>query len=323
VSLTTFFEMSSQKKLSKPFRAQQRYAIAGVPVNCITIEDASTQIIDVLRKRSATAPFLIMGPNAHLVTVAQKDFRLLEALNASALNVPDGISVLLASRILGGRIPARVPGGELMEYLCRDAARYGLRAFFLGGLPEAATLASLQIQRRYPALSIAGTYCPPRGFDRDPMECAHIRQLITEAAPDLLFVAFGVPRQEIWMHENCPTLPIGAAMSVGAAFDTQSGLRKRAPRWTHKLGMEWLYRLLKEPRRLWSRYLIGNPHFFYLVLRQRFLYGRSAARDKALPFPRPDLKPTPDLPPPKTACESAKDRSASIALPHQKKRTHA
>ena len=275
-------DRNSQRKLSKPFRARQ-HAIAGVPVHCLTIEEASTQIVDVLRQRSAATPFLIMGPNAQLITVAQRDFPLLAALHASALNVPDGISVVLASRILG-RIVARVPGGELMEHLCRDSARCGLRVFFLGGLPEAAKLASQQIQQRYPALQVAGAYCPPRGFEHDPMECAHIRQLITEAAPDLLFVALGVPKQEIWMHQNCSTLPIGAAMSVGAAFDTQSGLRLRAPRWTHSLGLEWLYRLVREPRRLWRRYLIGYPHFFYLVLRQRFLYGRSAARDSALPF---------------------------------------
>lgn len=301
-------DRSRQKKLSKPFRVRQ-HAIAGVPVHCLTIEQASTQIIDVLRRHSAGTPFLIMGPNAQLITVAQRDYRLLEALHASALNVPDGNSVVLASRILGGNIVARVPGGELMEHLCRDSARCGLRVFFLGGLPEAAKLASQQIQRLYPALQVAGAYCPPRGFEHDQMECAHIRQLLTEAAPDLLFVALGVPKQEIWMHQNCSTLPIGAAMSVGAAFDTQSGLRQRAPRWTQSLGLEWLYRLMCEPRRLWRRYLIGNPHFFYLVLRQRFLYGRSAARENALPFPSPKPRSEPESYSSETACNQIRTES--------------
>jgi N-acetylglucosaminyldiphosphoundecaprenol N-acetyl-beta-D-mannosaminyltransferase len=287
VSLSPFLtpKMISHKKSSKPFRTLQRCSIAGVAVDQITLEDASTQIIEVIRQRLNAAPFLIMGPNAQLITLAQKDLLFSEALRASALNVPDGISVVLASKLLGRRVPMRVPGGELMESLCRKAAQHGLSVFFLGGLPGAAAMTSFQFQRRYPALSISGAYCPPRGFERDPMERAHIRQLITEAAPDLLFVAFGAPKQEIWMHENCPSLSIGAAMSVGAAFDTHSGLRKRAPRWTHRLGMEWLYRLVHEPRRLWRRYLIGNSYFLFLVLKQRFLYGRSVDRETSLPFP--------------------------------------
>jgi len=240
------------------------------------MEEAAAQIIDALRQRPAGSPFLIMGPNAHLVTLAQRDSRFLKALNASTFNVPDGISVVLASKLLGPKISSRVPGGELMERLCLEAARHDLTVFFLGGLPGAAAQASLQLQKRYPSLSVVSAYCPPHNFEHDPMELAYIRQLITEATPDLLFVAFGAPKQEIWMHENCLTLPIGAAMSVGAAFDTQAGLRKRAPRWTHRLGMEWLYRLLREPRRLWRRYLIGNTYFIYLVLKQRVLHCRPA-----------------------------------------------
>jgi N-acetylglucosaminyldiphosphoundecaprenol N-acetyl-beta-D-mannosaminyltransferase len=277
--------MIHQKAVSKSLHMLPRCIIAGIPVDCITMEEAAVQIVNALRKRPTTEPFLIMGPNAHIVTLAQKDARFFDALHTSALNVPDGISVVLASKILGREISTRLPGGELMERLCLEAAHSGLSVFFLGGLPGAAIQASQQLQRRYPALSVAGAYCPPCGFEHDPMENAHIRQLITEAAPDLLFVAFGAPKQEIWMLENCPTLPIGAAMSVGAALDTQAGMRKRAPHWTHKLGMEWLYRFLHEPRRLWRRYLIGNTHFLYLVLRQRLLYGKLVRKDNNFSSP--------------------------------------
>lgn len=287
MSLTLFLtpELTKPPKASKPFKTLRRCTISEVPVDCITLEDAATQIITVLRQPSMMAPFLIMGPNAQIITLAQKDCRLYDALLASALNVPDGISTVLASRFLGSKIDARAPGGELMELLCRDAALHSLSVFFLGGLPEAAALASLHLQRRYPGLSIAGAYCPPHGFENDPIESARIRAMITDATPDLLFVAFGAPKQEIWMHENCPTLPIGAAMSVGAAFDTHAGLRKRAPCWTHKIGLEWLYRLAMEPRRLWRRYLIGNTRFIYLVLKQRFLYGRFMEREDLSTLP--------------------------------------
>jgi N-acetylglucosaminyldiphosphoundecaprenol N-acetyl-beta-D-mannosaminyltransferase len=278
MSLVEFFnsDVSHLKRLSRPLHTPLRCTIATVPVDRLTLDEATAQIIDVLRQRTAPGPFLIMGPNAQLVTLAQSNPRFAEALRASALNIADGISVVLASMLLGRPISERTTGGDLMERLCSESARHGLRVFFLGGLPGAAHQSAIRLQRRYPALSIAGTYCPPLGFEHDSMEGAHVRQLIVEAEPDLLFVAFGAPKQEIWMRENCPTLPIGAALSVGAAFDTQAGLRRRAPRWTHRLGMEWLYRLIREPRRLWRRYLIGNTYFLCLVMKQLYVYGRFA-----------------------------------------------
>jgi len=274
MSLRAFLEQGLRQPKRMPLSSTRRCTIVDVPIDRLTMDEAATAVLDGLRNSFGKAPILIMGPNAQLITLAQKDIRFYRALRASSLNVPDGISVVLASRLLGIKIPERVPGGELMERLCREAADHKLSIFLLGGLPGAAVEAALRLQDRYPALSIAGVYCPPRGFEHDSIESAHIHQLITKSSPDLLFVALGAPRQEMWMLQNCPSLPVGAAMSVGAAFDTLAGLRRRAPLWTQKLGMEWLYRLVQEPRRLWRRYLIGNTQFIYLVLRQLFLFGR-------------------------------------------------
>jgi N-acetylglucosaminyldiphosphoundecaprenol N-acetyl-beta-D-mannosaminyltransferase len=189
-------------------------------------------------------------------------------MQAADLAVPDGVSVVIASRLLRVPIPERVTGGDLMERLCAEAALYGLRVFFLGGLPDAASLASLNLRLRYPGLKVCGTYCPPVGFENDPAELAHIRNVINRHEPDLLFVAFGAPKQEIWMQENRDHLRVGAILPVGAAFDTQSGLRRRAPVIFRRLGLEWFFRLAMEPRRLWRRYLIGNAQFLVLVFRQ-------------------------------------------------------
>ena len=230
-------------------------------------------------------PLLIMGPNAQLVTLAARQPRFAEALRSADLCVPDGISIVLAARLLGQPVPERVPGGELMERLCLESARHGLSVFFLGGLPGAAEGAARRFASRSPGFRLAGTYCPPPGFENDPFECARIRRRITQAKPDLLCVAFGAPRQELWMRETCPTLPIGAAISVGAALDTQSGLRRRAPAWTHRIGCEWLYRLVREPRRLWKRYLIGNTHFLWIVARE---WRRQAMSGR--PGPKPVLR---------------------------------
>jgi len=231
------------------------------------MNEAVAWVVRLMLHRGAF-PLLIMGPNAQLVTLASAKPRFARALHAAHLNVPDGISVVLASRLLGAPISERVTGGELMERLCEECARHGMSVFFLGGLPGAAVGAAESLRRRYPALRIAGCYCPPPGFENDSLESATVRRVVGKSAPDLLCVAFGAPRQEIWMHENCSTLPIGAAISVGAALDTCAGLRKRAPRWTHNTGLEWLYRLLREPRRLWRRYLLGIPQFLAIVARQ-------------------------------------------------------
>jgi N-acetylglucosaminyldiphosphoundecaprenol N-acetyl-beta-D-mannosaminyltransferase len=249
-------------------RRPARFIMHQAPIDRVSMEFSAAWVVQEMKDRSARSPILIMGPNAQLVTLAATNPRFAKALQAADLSVPDGISVVLASRVLGKPIPERVPGGELMERLCAESAEYGLSVFFLGGLPGGATGTALKLARRYPGLKIAGTYCPPFGFENDVAESAKIRELVSEAAPDLLCVAFGAPKQEIWMYDNYRSLPIGAAIAVGAALDTQAGLRKRAPRWTQKLGVEWLYRLAREPRRLWRRYLFGNTRFILLVLRQ-------------------------------------------------------
>jgi N-acetylglucosaminyldiphosphoundecaprenol N-acetyl-beta-D-mannosaminyltransferase len=245
-----------------------RFYFDGIPVDRISLPYAAAWIMYALQRPGSRAPLLIMGPNAQLLTLAARQPRFAAALRSADLAVPDGISVVLAARLLNQPVPARVTGGELMERLCAEAARHNLSVFFLGGLPRAAEKTARKFQRLYPGFRVAGTCCPPLGFENDPVQCARVRQSIANATPDLLCVAFGAPKQEIWMAENCPTLPIGAAISVGAALDTQAGLRKRAPKWTHRLGLEWLYRLVHEPRRLWRRYLIGNTHFLWLVARE-------------------------------------------------------
>lgn len=247
-----------------PLQRPSRLHLAGVPIDRLTMRDSLAWISSQLRA-DRLRPLLVMGPNAHIISTAQRSPQFRSALAAADLCVPDGVSVLLAGRILGKPIPERVTGGDFMEQLCALAARDHLSAFFLGGLPGAAEGAAAALKRRYPGLRVT-CYCPPAGFEDDPAELETVLDTIRAAAPDILCVAIGVPRQEIWMYRNCPSLPIRLAISVGAALDTQAGLRRRAPAWTHKLGIEWAYRLAREPRRLWRRYLIGNTHFLCLVL---------------------------------------------------------
>jgi N-acetylglucosaminyldiphosphoundecaprenol N-acetyl-beta-D-mannosaminyltransferase len=245
-----------------------RFILGRIPVDRITMDYAAVLMVEALLHRGEAPPLTVVGPNAHLVTMAERDGRFAEAMRDADLAVPDGISVVMASRLLGVPIPERVTGGDLMGRMCEEAAHYGFRVFFLGGLPGAAVSAGHHLRTRYPALQICGTCCPPLGFENDPWELERIRTAIADAAPDLICVAFGAPKQEIWMQENRGILHAGAILAVGAALDTQAGLRQRAPRFFQAVGLEWLFRLGMEPRRLWRRYLIGNARFVLLVFRQ-------------------------------------------------------
>jgi N-acetylglucosaminyldiphosphoundecaprenol N-acetyl-beta-D-mannosaminyltransferase len=269
---------------AQPYLAscQPRFELNRIPIDRVSLDHAAASVIQTLKDRASHTPLLIMGPNAQLITLAAKQPRFAQALRSAGLSVPDGISVVLAARLLGQPVTERVTGGDLMERLCVESARHNLSVFFLGGLPGAAELTARKFERLNPGFRTAGVSCPPPGFERDPVECDRIRRQISAARPDLLCVAFGAPKQEIWMMENCPSLPIGAAISVGAALDTQSGLRKRAPKWTHGIGLEWLYRLVCEPRRLWRRYLIGNTEFILLVGRQWWRQSRHERIDRGV-----------------------------------------
>jgi N-acetylglucosaminyldiphosphoundecaprenol N-acetyl-beta-D-mannosaminyltransferase len=255
---------SAMERLPRP----PRFVLGRVPVDRISMEYAAVLVTEALVHRGELPPLTIVGANAQLVTLAERDPRFAEAMRQADLSVPDGVSVVMASRLLGEPIPERVTGGDLMERMCREAAYLGFSVFFLGGLPGAAEMAAFNLRERFPGLQICGTYCPPCGFENDASEQARILREVERRDPDLLCVAFGAPKQEIWMQENRLRLRVGAILPVGAAFDTQAGLRRRAPRWMQRLALEWFFRLMMEPRRLGRRYLVGNTQFIALVLRQ-------------------------------------------------------
>lgn len=261
-----------------------RFILGRVPVDRISMDYAAILLVEALLHRGDFPTLTVVGPNAQLVTLAQKDQLFAEAVQKADLSVPDGMSVVMASRLLGVPIPERVTGGDLMERMCAEAAHYGFRVFFLGGLPGAAEMAAFNLRERFPGLNICGTYCPPFGFENDPAELFWIEKVVEEAKPDLLCVAFGAPKQEIWMQRHRDRLNVGVILPVGAAFDTQAGLQRRAPQWMQRNALEWLFRVIMEPRRLWRRYLIGNTHFIFLTLRQWAREKRAAWRERHTPI---------------------------------------
>jgi N-acetylglucosaminyldiphosphoundecaprenol N-acetyl-beta-D-mannosaminyltransferase len=236
--------------------------ILGVRVDAVQIPDVIAQMEEWIRERNTCRYIAVTG--MHGVTEAQHDARFKTILNSAALVVPDGMPLVWLSRLRGRGLKRRVYGPELMLRFCEETVRRGYRHFLYGGaagVPEklAETLAS-----RFPGVEVAGTYSPPfRPLTEE--EDAQIVASIRQAAPDVLWVGLSTPKQERWMHEHRERLNVPVLVGVGAAFDINSGRIRQAPRWMREHGLEWLFRLLQEPRRLWRRYLLGGSQFLFYV----------------------------------------------------------
>jgi N-acetylglucosaminyldiphosphoundecaprenol N-acetyl-beta-D-mannosaminyltransferase len=221
-------------------------------------------------------PQYVVTPNAQHVVLLAGDKHLRTTYADAAFVLPDGISLILAGRFLGQNIQHRISGVDMFEALCRRAAREGMRVFLLGGRPGSAEKAVEKLLAKSPGLIISGICCPPMGFENDPVQQGEVEAQIRAARPHLLFVALGAPKQEYWMYEHSRSLGVPIAMGVGGSFEMVGGIVNRAPGWVQNMGIEWLYRLVREPRRLWRRYLIGNVQFGFIVLRQWLRLRRSS-----------------------------------------------
>lgn len=201
--------------------------------------------------------------NPEFIMTVRRHPAFAEALAAADLCTPDGVGVLWAARLAGVRLAERVTGSDGIHLICERAAAQGWRVFLLGAAPGIAERAAAELVRLYPGLPVAGTYAGSPSETDWPQ----IRQRLTAAHPDLLFVAYGHPRQDIWIHQHGKELPAAVALGVGGAFDFVAGTAPRAPFWLRRLGLEWLYRLARQPWR-WRR-MAALPLFALLVLLAR------------------------------------------------------
>jgi N-acetylglucosaminyldiphosphoundecaprenol N-acetyl-beta-D-mannosaminyltransferase len=212
--------------------------------------------------------YICCAPASSLV-FARDDPALRFALDRAAIVTPDGMGVVYAARLLGEAIKDRVYGPDLMLAQCARAAANGQRIWLYGGFDESA-LAALRdaLVKRFPGLQIAGSHSPPHR-PLTPDEADLLTAKINRDAPDIVWVGLGSPKQEIWMHDIRADLSAPVLCGVGAAFDFIAGRVPQAPRWAQRVGIEWAYRLMREPRRLGRRYLRTLPRFALLVMRQR------------------------------------------------------
>jgi N-acetylglucosaminyldiphosphoundecaprenol N-acetyl-beta-D-mannosaminyltransferase len=232
-----------------------------------------------MAKRKDRARCVCTGNLDHLV-LAERDSDFREAYRRADLVVADGAPVVWLSRIASpASLPERVAGSDLFWELARASERSGVTLFFLGGMPLAAERARAAVLAKHPGARIVGTYCPPHEtFDTEDEQRA-MRRIVRAAHPDILLVAFGAPKQEKWIAKHKDALGVPVSIGVGGAFEMAAGLRRRAPVWVRKTGLEWLYRFAQEPSRLFKRYFVDDLPYL----------ARSAARALGRRVRRPAL----------------------------------
>jgi len=229
----------------------------------LDIVDAATAAETIMRYAREGTQAQVVTLGTEMVVYAQSDERFRAIVNASALSLCDTVGLLAVARRRGAQLQARVTGVELVEDLCALAARENLPVYFLGGAEGVAADAAAVLEVRFPGLNVAGVR---NGFFTEEQTPA-ILEAIRASGARLLFVGLGSPRQEFWLAQQLQASGCGAGIGVGGSFDVLSGRAERAPYVWRRLGLEWLYRLVREPRR-WRRQL-ALPYFVWLVTLER------------------------------------------------------
>lgn len=215
-------------------------------------------------------PHQIITVNLHFLAIARKLPEFCRIIENADLVVCDGKPLQWAARIQGNPIPARITGMDLVLTTAHLSAQHGYRIFFLGAEPGIADRAARRLEQLVPGVTIAGTYSPTVGAF-DEVEDRHIVDQIRAASPDALFVALGAPRQDEWIRDHLDELGVPVCAGIGGVFNFLAGETRRAPDWIQGMGMEWAFRLLQEPRRLWRRYLVDDLPLCFALFTQQAL----------------------------------------------------
>jgi N-acetylglucosaminyldiphosphoundecaprenol N-acetyl-beta-D-mannosaminyltransferase len=247
------------------FLKNKRIELFGIEIDNITFDEAIDRIVESIENKEKN---FICTPNVDHIIKLQSDslFRLIYSNAGLVLN--DSKVLFFLSKILKTPLVDKISGSELLPALCRVASEKGYSLFFLGGREESAKISAQKYKENYPSIKIAGTYSPPFGFKKNKKENIKILKLISDASPDILFVGLGAPKQEKWIYDNLDKINARVSIGIGAAFEFASGKVGRAPRWISNCGMEWFWRLIKEPRRLWKRYLVDDVKIFSLFIKE-------------------------------------------------------
>jgi N-acetylglucosaminyldiphosphoundecaprenol N-acetyl-beta-D-mannosaminyltransferase len=262
--------LSQKKDLAETAMDHSQVNILNIPIDSIGMYE----LLDSLKYGG-----VVFTPNVDHLMKLQKDREFYRVYQNADYRVCDSQLIMYASRFLGKPIQQKVSGSDLFPaFYQRYSQDENVKIFLLGGLAGVAAKASRRINAKVGRNMVVGTYSPPLGFESDPVECLKIIEIINHSGANVLAVGVGAPKQEKWIDRYRLSLTeIKTFFAIGATIDFEAGNLRRAPAWMSSAGLEWLYRLLSEPGRLWKRYLIEDLGFFILIFRQKLQMNREKA----------------------------------------------
>jgi N-acetylglucosaminyldiphosphoundecaprenol N-acetyl-beta-D-mannosaminyltransferase len=244
-----------------------RVRLFGVDIDVVRRDEAVSAVLRMCKTPGVCR--FVVTPNTDHVLLLQRNAAMRRAYADASLVIADGWPVVLASRILARPLPERVPGSDLVPNVFLAANPSDpLRVYLFGAAPGVAERAASAVEMRYPGVRVVGAHGPPLGFERDPEETRRSLERIRDAEPELLLVGLGAPKQELWVHAHRAEIGARVALCIGATIDFLAGERARAPSWMQRVGLEWLHRMVQEPRRLVPRYAKNAVEFPRLVFRE-------------------------------------------------------
>ena len=262
--------MNSTQQATDHSNRETKRHLFGIEIDNIRMPEAIQRLREWIESEDEHCRYVVT-PNVDHTVLLQENEALANAYDDAHLILADGHPIVWASYLLRQPLPERVPGSELVPELFDAFNSDGnLRVFLLGARPGVAAIAAQNMKQKWPNVETVGVYSPPLGFEHDPNECDYILGRIMLCRPDVVVVGLGAPKQEIWIHQHHKRIQAKAALCVGATIDFLAGEQQRAPRWMQRSGIEWLHRMLSQPKRLVKRYAKDAWIFPQLVLRQMF-----------------------------------------------------
>lgn len=249
----------------------EKQVLLNTYINNLTMQE-TVDVIEQMIKVGEKS--YVVAINVDVVMKIENDIYLKEIVDNANIVLVDGKPLVWISKLHGKPLKAKVSGSDLVPLICQKSAEKGYSIFIIGGKEGIANQAKYHLEKEFDGIKIVGTYAPPFGFEKNEDELKKINQMISSAHPDLLIVCFGCPKQEKWIYENISKYDAKVSICAGATVDFLAGNVKRAPRWMSEHGLEWFYRFMQEPKRLFKRYFMEDIKIVKLIIK----YGRKGKK---------------------------------------------